>query len=734
MRLQHPFHETAGGAIRGGAFGGRPHFARAPLPLAVLLLACGLFAAVPAHAQGAPAPEPPASGPEAQLPPELRAPEEALSETAALEDAEGRYQAGDLKGAAAAYKQILAAFPDLADTGTVLYRLGDALVRLGRPEEGRLYWERLLASVPDSPYTTAVEDALLPIYRREGELDKALDILLARLGRAPVEEKAGLLAEVARVHLDLGEPEHAVRDLLRRQRYLPPEARNQGINELKKMIDTRLSERDLKELADRFPEAIPGAWILERLVRLYADQGEAYLTERWGERYLSSYAGRPFADEVRRLIREQHRGLREDRHRVGVLLHLSGDLAPYGERVLRGVRLAYRAQRALLPKGTLGLWVRDLDGSAPFLGTHLSALLREADPEVVIGPMLSAELTDAVRQADRAHVPLIAPLVARPPGLEGPVVGLGVSPRMEGVAAARYAAAQGLGRFVTVAPEGPYGRAVAAAFRAELERLGGEVQSTVFFGADEEDVRGIVQRVVDRDLKRDGLPAVTPEDIAAMDPDEIELAGLTADDEIRISAEPVQPLQGPPVGPHPYLPGFDAVFLPGPWERIAVVAPHLPFFDINVPVIGTSGWNDPRLIAAGGPAVVGGRFVTPFDRNGQAARAFVKAYRAAYGEAPDLFAALGYDAMRLAARAVLGEGAGGETVWDRMTGPFTGVTGTFEVTAAGRVDRTLDVLKVGRRRFSRAGQVPLGMDPAAPPALPGPALGNPGLPLPVSAR
>jgi len=118
----------------------------------------------------------------------------------------------------------------------------------------------------------------------------------------------------------------------------------------------------------------------------------------------------------------------------------------------------------------------------------------------------------------------------------------------------------------------------------------------------------------------------------------------------------------------------------------------------------------------------------------RAARAFVKAYRAAYGEAPDLFAALGYDAMRLAARAALGEGAGGETVWDRMTGPFTGVTGTFEVTAAGRVDRTLDVLKVGRRRFSRAGQVPLGMDPAAPPALPGPALGNPGLPLPVSAR
>jgi branched-chain amino acid transport system substrate-binding protein len=668
---------------------------------------------------------PPSEGPVA---PEFRPPEEAPTDTAALQAAEQRYLAGDMKGAAAAYKQLLAAFPDSPYRPQALYRLGDALAHTGKEEEARLYWERLLADDPDSPYTEAVEEALLPIYRREGELEKALDILLARLGRAPAEQKADLLAEVSKAHLDLGDPERAIRDLLRRQRYLPPEERNAGINAVKDLIDTRLSEKDLLELADRFGEPIPGSWILERLVRLYAERDERYPTERWGERYLAAYPDRPFADEVRRLIKTQRKAVAEMPHRVGVLLHLSGDLAPYGERVLKGIRVAYEMERATPSGAGLGLWVRDLDEDAPLLSTHFSRLVREAEPDVVIGPMLSSEVRETARQAARSRVPLIAPLVPRPERAEGVVVGLGVSPEMEGTGAARYAVEQGLARFVTVAPDEGYGKRVAAAFRAELERLGGEVQTTVFFGPEEKDMRARIRRVVQADLKRDGVAAVTEEDMARLDPSERELAGLTeeggepGEEAIEITVEaPEPPLQGPPVGPHPYFPGFDGVFLPGPWDRIVLAAPQLPFFDINVPIIGTSGWNDPRLIRAGGPSVNGARFVSPYFAGGQAARAFAKAYQDAYGEAPDLFAALGFDAMRLATRAALGpdgpEGAGA-----RLAGRFEGVTGPLVVDPRGEVERTLYVLKVGRRRFALAGHVGLGPEPEGPdvPALPMP--------------
>jgi len=684
----------------------RGRFRRA---LPALAAALWVAWAAPAWAQAPPVPEGPPPDPEAAelgLPPV-----EAPTAATAVEEADALYADGKLELAAAAYKQMLAAFPDSPLQARVLYKLGDALARLNREDEARIYWERLLANDPDAPVAASVEEALLPIYKREGQLDKALDIMLGRLGRAPAERKADLLIEVADLRMDLGDPERAIRDLMRRQKYLPPEERGRGSARVKELIDTRLSARQLADLADRFPEPVPGAWILERLVRLYAGQSEAYLTEKWGDRYVAAYPDRPFADEARDLIREQKRQLRAHRHRVGVLLHLSGDLEPYGDRVLKGIRLAYHAARDRLPEGEVAIWVRDLDAQEPMFSTHVASLVREADPEVLIGPMLSDEVRDAARAAARARVPLIAPLVPRPPGTGPIVVGLGVSPEMEGIGAARLAAENDLLKVVVVAPDGAYGKRVAAAFGAELARMGGEVPASVFYGPGEQDIRDRIKALVAQDVRNGGVPAVTGEDMQNLPESELELAGLAPEPDIQITTEPKPPLQGPPIGPHGYYPTFDAVFLPGPWDRVVVAAPHLPFQDIEVPLIGTSGWNDPRLIQTGGDAVTGARFVSALDRDGPVGKAFFKAYRQAYGEAPDLFAALGYDAMQLALRAVVpGEG----DPWMRLAGPYTGATGSFTVAPDGTVVRTLPVLKVGRSRFLPAGSVSLGEPPPPP--------------------
>jgi ABC-type branched-subunit amino acid transport system substrate-binding protein len=692
---------------------------RAPLPAAALLLAAALWTALGgAAAAQMPAPTADvangsATAPEAQD----EAPPEAPTDSAAVEEGDALYADGNLQGAVVAYKQMLAAFPDSPYQPKVLYRLGDALARLNRQDEARIYWERLLATAPDAPFAESVEESLLPIYRREGQLDKALDIMLGRLGRAPVERKGDILVEVADLRLDLGDPERAIRDLMRRLKYLPPEERGQGSARIKEIIDTRLKVRDLTDLADRFPEAMPGAWIVERLVRTYAGQSEAYQTEKWGNRYIAAYPDRPFADEARDLIREQKRQLRAHRHRVGVLLHLSGDMGPYGDRVLKGIQVAYHAARDRLPEGEVALWVRDLDAEAPIFSSHVAALVRDAEPDVLIGPMLSGEVRDAARAAARARIPLIAPLVPRPSGVGPIVVGLGITPEMEGIGAARLAARDDLLHCVVVAPDGPYGQRVTAAFGAELVRLGGEVQATVLFGADEQDIRDRVKVMVDQDIRKGGVPAVTADDMAGLPESELELAGLAPEPEIQIGTEPHPPLQGPPIGPHGYYPTFDAVFLPGPWDRVAVAAPFLPFQDIDVPIIGTSGWNDPRLIATGGAAVTGARFVSALDREGPVGKAFFKAYREAYGEAPDLFAALGYDAMQLALRGVV---PGGGDPWMRLAGPYTGATGSFTVEPDGSVVRTLSVLKVGQNRFAPAGEVSLGDTPAGPEAASGP--------------
>ncbi|MFQ5508133.1 MAG: penicillin-binding protein activator [Leptospirillia bacterium] len=638
--------------------------------------------------------------------------EDAFTDVLAFDHADALFLSGDMAGAAAAYKQALAAFPDTPRMFRSLYRLGYALQTLGREDEMQPYWERLLAEAPDSPFAGEVANALLDSYRRRGELDKALDILLGRLGKSRGEEKAQVLWEVAQVRIDLGEPERAIKDLLRRQHFLPPEQRAEGGRSIKEVIDNRLAIVDLEGLSDQFPDPVPGAWIVERLVRSAVKAKDTYLIERWAKRYLERYGNQPFANQVKRIVKQQRKEQLAHQHRIGALMHLNGELGVYGERVLNGIRLAHRLAQASLPAGEVSLWVRNQDDPEPFLRSHIGKLVADASPEVVIGPLLSAEVARYAKEIESDGIPLIAPLVPPPDVAGAYVVGLGVTPEAEAVAAARYAYREAeLTRLVVLAPEGAYGQRIAMAFRDELERLGGTVQTTVFYPKDNARIRKLVAGIVKDDLRRDGIRAVEPEDMSHLEVEELEIAGLLEapeDEEIFIGIEPEAPLQGPPVGPHPYFPGFDGVFLAGSWDQVVLVAPHLPFHDVNLPIIGSSGWGDVRLIRKGGSAVSGARFVAPFHTDSVRAGAFVKAYRAAYGEAPDLFAALGFDAYNLALGAAR-NGVG--PMESRLSGPFEGVTGGLVVQPDGAVERDFSVLTVRRKGFREISRIFAGTEP-----------------------
>ncbi len=642
--------------------------------------------------------------------------EELFTDSMALDAADRLFLAGDMRGAATAYKQALAAFPDSEYLDQALYRLGSALAELGRHDDAREYWERLLDQAPNSPFAEEVGAELLAIYHKEGMWDRALDILLTQLGRAPLDRKADLLREIASVRLSLGEPERALKDLLRRQRYLAPEQRQAGLEEIRSLVEGQLTVADLEALSPRFTEPVPGAWIMERLVQHYLASGEVYQTDRWASRYQAAFPKRPLAKRLKKLIKQQRKALRDHRHRVAVLLPLSGPMGDYGQPVLNGIKLAYRQAVERLPEGELALWVRDRDTERPLLGGHVKPLLKAADPEILIGPLLSREVAQASRLTRAAHVPLIAPLVPPPPKADR-VVGLGVTPEMEGIAAARYAyRSAGLERFVIVKPIGRYGDRIAEAFSAELVRLGGSIQDTLTFEPGAPGLRQKIKKLVAADLRADGVAEVTEEDMAHLEPDELALAGLLEEEQptIEIAAKPTPPLQGPPVGPHPYYPGFDAVFLPGDWEQVVRAAPLLPFNDVNVPLIGSAGWNDLRIIKKGGQAVMGARFVSPLYRGEQPGLGFMRAYKAAYDQSPDLFAALGYDAMKLALRALV-EGEerhwNGADTWSRLPGPFAGVSGIIRIEPDGNVTRDLGVLKIGRHGFRQLERVPVADEP-----------------------
>lgn len=654
---------------------------------------------------------------------------EALASAAAYETGDRLFAEDQGRDAMAAYLQAMAAFPDAVERDRALFRVGMVLRADGRNDEAKRYWERLLADIPNSQYVLDTQKNLLDLYQEVGQLFGALDILSLWLGKATGAEKPGLLLEIAQVQLKMQEPERALRSLLRRQRILPEDKKEAGAAELKHIIDTRLSQADLEILTERFIDPMPGAWVLERLVRIYAEKENYYLTGRWGRLFLERFSDWESAPEIRDIILAQQQSINAYENRIGVLLPLTGDMGAYGERVRRGVQLAYDLARPSLPKGKVAIWVRDMGMGEPLLGSHYKRLVKNVDPTVVIGPLLSGDVLDNARIARSRQVPMIAPLVPLPEGAEGAAVGLGPTPEMDGVAAARYAVRnRDLSRFIMLAPEGKYGQRVTGAFERELTRLGGAVQETIFYSPQAREMRGRVQNLVLADLQVDGVAEMTEEDVEALGPVEMEIAGLLEEEKPKAPVAPVgedglmiattvvpeapkeekPPLFGPPVGPHTYYPGFDGVFLAGSWERVVVVAPHLPFHDINVPIIGTSGWNDLRVIRKGGGAVRGARFVSPLYRLNPDAKKFVTAYRERYGESPGLFASLGHDAMLLALKAVQGEGF---DALERMSGALAGATGNMVVSPDGRVARELHVLRISSKGFSEETRISVEEEP-----------------------
>ena len=95
---------------------------------------------------------------------------------------------------------------------------------------------------------------------------------------------------------------------------------------------------------------------------------------------------------------------------------------------------------------------------------------------------------------------------------------------------------------------------------------------------------------------------------------------------------------------------YDAIFLPGYYDRVGLIAPELAFYNItNVQLLGTDGWNSEELIVIGEHFVDGAIFVDGFfaDATVPVVQAFTEQYRSRYQERPTLFAAQGYDTLRM---------------------------------------------------------------------------------------
>jgi branched-chain amino acid transport system substrate-binding protein len=345
--------------------------------------------------------------------------------------------------------------------------------------------------------------------------------------------------------------------------------------------------------------------------------------------------------------------------KVGHFASLTGDTATFGQSTDGGIRLAVEEINAA--GGVLGrpleIISEDDRSVTEEARTAAQKLIQRDEVVALLGEVASSRSLAAAPEAQRAGVPMISPASTNPKVTEvGDYVfrTCFIDP-FQGAVMARFAFEDLGARKVAILSDfkQDYSVGLADFFRKQFTELGGTIV------ADERYTSG--------------------------------------DIEFRAQLTTIRAAQP------------DAVFVPGYYTELGLIAKQARELGLNVPLLGGDGWDSAKTLEIGGGAVEGYYFSNHYaaDSDSPKVQDFVKRFEAKYGSRPDAMAALGYDAAGILADAIRRAGTtDGPALRDAIaaTKDYDGVTGRITIDPERNAHKDAVVLKIedGRFRFFRS--------------------------------
>jgi len=145
--------------------------------------------------------------------------------------------------------------------------------------------------------------------------------------------------------------------------------------------------------------------------------------------------------------------------------------------------------------------------------------------------------------------------------------------------------------------------------------------------------------------------------------------------------------------------GPDVVFLPGYYPEVGIILKQARQLGITVPFIGCEAWDSPTLLQVAGKAADGCYFSNQFSAGDPSpvVQKFAAVYREKFGNLPDNFAALGYDAANVVLDAIKrADSTNSTAIRDAIaqTKDFTGVSGNITIDARRNASKPVVILAI----------------------------------------
>ena len=249
-------------------------------------------------------------------------------------------------------------------------------------------------------------------------------------------------------------------------------------------------------------------------------------------------------------------------------------------------------------------------------------------------------------------------------------------------------------RFAVLYPKDAFGIEYKNLFWDEVERRGGRMVGIEGYDPAEVDIQNEIRKLV-------GLYYVTPDESVRIE---------KRDRLSRRREQNREALAAPELADLPPYVDFDALFIPDVAAKVGVILPQLRFYDVaDVALLGTRDWNDAKLVELAAQEAEDSIFVDAFNAASDDPRVkeFVAAYYAAYGVAPDAYAAQGYETASLLRELVSRSRAAPTSaeltqdirLFKERVPDFRAVAGLRSFDAVGGSVRDLAVLTVKRRQI-----------------------------------
>ena len=291
-----------------------------------------------------------------------------------------------------------------------------------------------------------------------------------------------------------------------------------------------------------------------------------------------------------------------DEIKVGANIEMTGNQANYGNAGLEGLRLAIK--EANEAGGINGKQIKLVEADNKSVSAEAvnaaTKLISDDGVKVVVGPAVTANVIAESQVATDNKVPVIAFAATNPDvtvenGAVKPYIfrSCFIDPQ-QGTVMAQFASKELKAKTAVmyIDSSSDYSKSLGKVFQETFEAAGGKVVMQESFLAKDQDFK----------------------------------AALT-----KIKAA-----------------NADVIFIPAYYEEVGKIVKQAREIGITATMLGTDGWDDPKVAdIAGASALNNTYFSTHYFAEDPGAKSFIDSFTKEYGHAPNVFAALGYDAGKL---------------------------------------------------------------------------------------